>query len=107
MNIIEWFTKNCDAGDAMVYGLIGFLIWFILWKLLIGKLFEKLKLYSLLELGAFGVFGLLIFLSFIVVLIIASIQAIIEFGAKLAFPFLLFWGGFIALSIFFVKKLNQ
>ena len=92
MNIIEWLTRNCDAGDAIVYGLIGLAIWFVLWKLVISKLFEKFKLYSFLRLGAFGTFGILIFLSLIVVLIIASIQAVIEFGTMLAFPLFLFWG---------------
>ena len=82
MNIIEWINTNYDAGDAMTFALIAFLVWFILWKIL-SRIFEKRKMYDLLELGAIGSFGILLFLSIIVVLFIASIQAIIEYEIKM------------------------
>lgn len=107
MNIIDWLNSNFDAGDAIIGGMITLGVWFVLWKLLMSKLFEKYKLYSFLELGVFGTFGIFIFLSLIVVLIIASIQAVIQFGAMLVIPLLLFWGCLIAFSIFFIKKIRE
>lgn len=68
---------------------------------------EKYKLYSLMELGVMGSYLILVFFAFIVVLLVASIQGIIEYGIKLAFPLLFFWGGFTAFVIFFVKKFNR
>lgn len=106
MNIIEWLSKKFDAGDVIIYGLIAFVICFFSWKL-INKVLKKHKLHSLLELGAIGSFGILIFLLLIVVLFVASIQAAIEHGIKLIFPLLIFWGGFIAFVIFFIKKFKE
>lgn len=105
-NILEWLNSNFDAGDAIIFGLIAFAIWFVFWKL-ISKLFWKHKLYSILELGAVGSFGILIFLSLIVVLFIASIQAVIGYGAKLLIPLIIFWGGVITFFVFLIRKLRK
>ena len=107
MNIIEWLTSNVDAGDAMIGGIIALVVWFILWKLLISKLFEKHKLYDFLELGAIGSFSILLFLSIIIVLFVATFQAVGSFGLQLLFPVLLFWGGLIVAVIFFIKKFKK
>lgn len=106
MNIIEWLDENVDAFDAMVFALIALAIWFVVWKLL-GKVLEKYKLYGLMELGVMGSYLILVFFAFIVVLLISSIQGAIEYGIKFAFPLLIFWGGFTAFVIFFVKKFNN
>lgn len=106
MNIIEWLGANVDAFDAILFGLIAFAIWFFLWKL-IRILLEKYKLYSLMELGVMGSYLILVFFAFVVVLFIASIQGAMEYGIKLALPLLIFWGGFTAFVIFFVKKFRN
>lgn len=106
MNIIEWLGENVDAFDAIVFALIALAIWFIVWKLL-GNVLEKYKLYSLMELGVMGSYLILVFFAFIVVLFIASIQGAMEYGIKLALPLLIFWGGFTAFVIFFVKKFRN
>ena len=106
MNIIEWLGANVDAFDAIVIGLIALVIWFIIWKLL-SKVLEKHKLYSIMGLGALGSYLILVFLAFIVVIFIASIQGAIEYGIKLAFPLLIFWGGFTTFVIFLVKRFNK
>ena len=106
MNILEWINANFDAGDAIIHGLIALAIWFVIWKL-IYKVLDKHNLYSLKELGVLGSYLILIFFALIVVLLIASIQATIEYGIKLLFPLLIFWGGFTALVIFFIKKFNE
>ena len=106
MNIIEWLDENVDAFDAIVFALIALAIWFIVWKLL-SKVLEKYKLYNFMELGVMGSYLILIFFAFIVVLLIASIQGAIEYGLKLAFPLLVFWGGFAAFAVFFIKKFKK
>ena len=106
MNIIEWLGENVDAFDAIVFALIAFAIWFFLWKL-IGKLLEKRKAYSLLELGAVGSFMILVFIAIIVVLLIASIQAAISLGLQLLLPIIVFWGAVIAFFVFVIRKLKK
>lgn len=107
MNIIEWINTNFDAGDAIINALIALVIWIIIWKLIICKILDKYNIYSLKELGVLGSFGILIFLLIPVVLFIASIQAIIEYGIRLLFPLLIFLGGFTVFVIFFIKKFNE
>lgn len=115
MNIIEWLNANFDAGDAIIYGLIALVVWTILWNifnLITSKLLKKYDLnYDLFDMGPIRApmasFGILIFLSLIVVLFIVSIQAAIEYGTKMLFPLLIFWGGFIAFVVFFIKKLKE
>lgn len=93
--LIEWLNENFDAGDGLVYGLIALVAWFILWKLLLGRLLEKCACksfgYALFELGAGGTFLVIFFLLFIAVLFITSIQAVIIDGLKIVFPLLFFW----------------
>lgn len=114
MNIIEWLNTNFDAGDAIIYGFIAFVIWFILWhliNLITSKLIKFDLNYDLMNMGPILApmvsFGIAIFASFIVILFIASIQAAIQYGTKLALPLLLFWGGFTAFVIFFIKKFKE
>ena len=106
MNIIEWLGANVDAGEAIAIGLIALAIWFVIWKLL-DKVLEKYKLYSLMELGVMGSYLILVFFAFMAVLLIASIQGVIEYGIKLAIPLLIFWGGFTTFLVFMIKKLNK
>lgn len=106
MNIIKWLNTTVDAFDVIAYGIIAFLIWFVLWKL-ISILLEKYKLYSLIEFGALGSFGILLFLALIIVLFIASIQAAINFGLQLLCPLAVFWGALIVFFVFLIKKLKK
>ena len=105
MNIIEWLGANVDAFEAIIFALIAFVIWFFLWKL-ISILLEKHKLYSLMELGVMGSYLILVFFAIMAILFIASIQASIEYGIKLAFPFLIFWGAFTVFLVFLIKKIK-
>ena len=112
MSIIEWLNSNIDAGDAIIYGLIALVIWFILWHLLISKLHKKSNIINdLVEMGpisgALASLSIVVFLAFIALLFVASIQITIEFGVKMIFPLLLFWGAIIALFIFIVKKFKS
>lgn len=110
-NIIEWLNTNTDAGDAIFYGLISLVIWYILWKLLLGKLLGKCNVnsfgYRIYELGAGGSWCVLIFLLLIAALIIASIQAAITYGLKMIFVLFLFWGAIITIFALVIKNINK
>ena len=108
-NIIELLSANIDAGDTMIWLLIALAAWCIFWRLF---LLEKLSncdvnsfWYAVYELGAIGTFGIIIFLLIIAILFIASIQAVIGYGVKLLAPLFLFWGGFITISILFIRSI--
>ena len=110
-NIIEWLNSGFDIS----YVLIAFVIWAILWNLInivTSKILKKYDLnYDLLNmgpiLGTIVSFGIAIFLSLVILLFVASIQITIDYGVKLLIPLIIFWGGFTAFVIFFVKKFNK
>ena len=111
MNIIEWINTQFDAGDAILGGLITLAIWFMLWKLFLGRLLEKCNCgsfgHAIYELGAGGSWCVLMFLIFIAVLFIASIQAAIAYGLKMIFVLLLFWSAIITLFVFIIKYIRS
>lgn len=112
MNIIEWFKSNLDAGDAIILSLIALAIWFILWHLIISKLFKKYTfICELMDLGPIlaplASFGILLFFSIIAVLFIASIQAVLTIGAKMIFPLLIFWGGIITFFVILIRHIKK
>ena len=108
MNILEYINTHYDAGDAIMYGIFAFVIWFVFWKLIISKLLGKCKVGSIghgfLELGVGATFLILIFLLFLIVLFVASIQAVIEYGYKMIFALIAFWGIVITFFVFMIKK---
>lgn len=111
MKIIEWLNSSFDIS----YAFIAFVIWVVLWNLInliTSKILKKCDLnYDLMRmgpiLGSMASFGIAVFLSLILLLLVASIQLAIEYGIKLAFPLLIFWGGIIAFVIFFIKKIRN
>ena len=111
MKIIEWLNSSFDV----LYALVAFIVWFILWHLInfiTSKVLKKCDInYDLMGMGPFlapiASFGIAIFLSLIILLFVASIQVTIEYGIKLLFPILIFWGGFIAFAVFFIKKFKK
>ena len=112
MNIIEWLTSNFDAGDGLIFSLIAFAVWFILWHLLLKKVFEKnCWLDDFVEMGPIAgpaaTFGILIFLSIIAVLFISSIQAALDYGTKMIFALSIFWGILITFFVFLIRKFRK
>ncbi|MBQ3495725.1 MAG: hypothetical protein IJA76_03455 [Clostridia bacterium] len=112
MNIIEWLNTNFDAGDAIIYGLIALVIWSIIWRLFIVKVFGKTAFISDLmnehpRLASVASFGILLFFSVIVVLLISSIQAGLEYGAKMIFMLLIFWGVVITFFVLLIRKITK
>ena len=111
MKIIAWLNSPFDV----LYALVAFIVWFILWHLInfiTSKVLKKCDInYDLMGMGPIlapiASFGIAILFTLIILLLIASIQAVIEYGIKLLFPFLIFWGGFIAFAVFFIKKFKE
>ena len=110
-NIIEWLNSSFDIS----YVLIAFVIWAILWNLInivTSKILKKYDLnYDFLNmgpiLGSIASFGIAVSLSLVILLIVASIQIAIDYGAKMIFPCLVFWGGIITFFVFLIKKLRK
>lgn len=112
MNIIEWLTENFDAGDAILHSLIALAIWFVVWHLIICKLFKKCTFIGEIMdygpiLAPIASFGILLFLSVFVVLFIASIQAALSYGAKMIFVLSLFWSGVIAFFVLLIRQIRK
>ena len=112
MNIIEWLQTNVDAGDALIISLISLGTLFILYHLFLTKILEKFDFgYDLLQmgpiLGPLALFCILLFLSIITVLFISSVQAISEYGIGMIFALLLFWGGFITISVLIIRYIKK
>lgn len=110
MNILE-FLNSSSGRSAFLYGLLGLVVWILLWKFLLGRLLQKCRPssfgYSVYELGAGGSFCVILFLVILAVLFIASIQAVIGIGLKMIFPLLLFWGIVVAFLVFVIRKLRK
>jgi hypothetical protein len=112
MSVIDWLNSGFDITDA-IYFFIAFVIWAILWNLIniiTCKILKKCDLnYDLLNmgpiLGSIASFGIAVFLSLILLLLVASIQGIIQYGIKLLFPFLIFWGVIISFFVYLIKYL--
>lgn len=103
-NILD-FTLNVPVD---VYALLNAVaVWYILWHLIVKRILKRSKVtsfwYEIYKLGAFGTLGIVIFLFVIVILFIASIHAIVEYGIKMLFPLFIFWGGFIAIDILIIR----
>lgn len=112
MSFIEWLNKSMDVGDAIKYLLITLAIWFLLWHLVITKLFKKYDIiYELMDYGPIlapiASFGIIIFLSLFVGLFLASIQIAIAYGIKMTIVLTAFWGGLAALIVFLIKQTNK
>ena len=111
MTIIEWLNENVDAGDAIIYLLIAYVLWYILWKIFLRKLFRKCPVGSLGEhlsdLGATGIFGICLFILLILTLLVTSIQLTWGYGWTLIFPLAVFWGGIFAFAVFLMKVLKK
>ena len=110
MNIIEWLNSEFDAGYGLIFSLIAFAVWFILWHLILKKVFEKnCWLDDFVEMGPIAgpaaTFGILLFLSIIAVLFISSIQAALIYGTKMIFSLLLFWGIIITTVVLIVRSI--
>ena len=107
-NILD-FTLNAPFDIFTL--LKAVVVWYILWHLIIKRILKRSKVtsfwYKIYELGILGALGIVMFLSIIVILFIASIQAIIEYGIKILFPMFLFWGGFISFTIFLIRYINK
>ena len=112
MNIIEQTLNRPFRAVDILYILIALVIWFIVWHLIIVKLFNKCNFISgLMDEGPIRAplisFCLLIMLCIFVVLFIASIQAALLYGAKMILVLLLFWGGLIALFVLLIRHIRK
>lgn len=105
-NILD-FTLNAPLNIFRLLILVA--VWYILWHLIIKRILRRCKVtsfwYELYELGAFGALGLTIFLLIFVILFIASIQAVIEYGIKLLLPLFIFWGGIGTVAILIIRAI--
>lgn len=112
MNIIEQTLNSPFELSDILYILIAFVIWFILWHLIISKLFKKYTIiYELMDYGPIlapiASFGILLFFSVIAILFIASIQVVLTIGAKMIFPLLIFGGGIITFFVFLIRHIKK
>lgn len=112
MNIIEWFNSNTDAGDAAVHLIIAYGVWWILWRLFIKKSLAKSSWGDFIidewpKAGSIVTFCFLLLAALIVVLLIASVQAVAEYGGKMIFALSAFWGGVAAFVTFLIKRLRR
>ena len=112
MNIIEILNEPLDLKECILYALSVLILWYIIWHLIIVKLFSKCKLVSDLMqegpiLAPLGSLLILLFLSFLVILFIGSIQAVFAIGAKILFRLLIFWGGVVVFFIFLIKGFKK
>ena len=105
-NILD-FTLNAPLSIFRLLILVA--VWYILWNLIIKRILKRCNVtsfwYELYKLGAFGSLGLTIFLLIFVILFIASIQAVIEYGIKLLLPLFIFWGGIGTVAILIIKAI--
>ena len=106
-NIIDLLNSPMDIGVLVIVVAAWFVIWHVALKRGLRKCDVISIWYELYELGAFGTLAILIFLSLIAILFIGSIQAAIEYGIKLLFPLLLFWGGFVAFTILIIRAIRK
>ena len=112
MNIIEQTLNSPLELRDILYTLIAFVIWFIIWHLVIVKLFNRCELISDLMsegpiLAPICSFGILLFLYVFAILFIGSIQAVFAIGAKIIFPLVIFWGAVITFFVFLIKHLKK
>ena len=112
MNIIEQTLNRPFRAIDILYILIALVIWFIVWHLIIVKLFNKCYFISgLMDEGPIRAplasFGLLLMLCVLVILFIASIQAALLYGAKMILALLLFWGGIITFFVFLIRRIRK
>ena len=111
MKIIAWLNSSFNV----LYVLVAFVAWFILWHLInfiTSKVLKKCDInYDLMGMGPIlapiASFGIAILFTLIILLLIASIQAAIEYGIKLLFPLLIFWGILTVSILFFIKKFKE
>ena len=98
-----------------IYHILGALcavaVWFAFWHLLLKTLLKKCKVtsfgHTLYELGAFGTFGVIVFLLIIVILFIASLQAVLSYGVRMIFPLFMFWGGLVTIAILIIRAIRK
>ena len=114
MNIIEQKLNRPFRAIDILYILIALVIWFIVWHLIIVKLFGNCSfIRELMDYGPIlapiASSGILIFLSLFVILFIASIQAVLLYRAKitLILLLLLFWSGVIAFFVFLIRHIRK
>lgn len=107
-NIIS-YTLNAPFDLGMAIILI--LLWILLWHLIIKRILRKCNVtsfwYNLYELGAFGTMAIVIFINIIIILLIASIEALIELGIKMLFPLAIFWGGVFAFAYLLIRHCKK
>ena len=109
-NVIA-FLNSRHAGDALIICLIILAFWSFIWRQFLGEWLYKQKAssfwYLIYELGPLGSFGVMLVLSLLLILFIASFQAVSEYGAKMLLSVGLFWGAILAFAIFFIKKIKK
>ena len=112
MNIIEQTLNSPLEFNDILYTLIALIIWYIIWHLIIVKLFSKCDLISdLMRYGPLGSpllsFTILLFLYVLAILFIGSIQAAFSIGVKIIFRLLIFWGVVITFFVILIKNLKK
>lgn len=105
-------TLNAPLDFLDIFRLFAaFVVWCLLWHVVIKKILRRCKVtsfwYALYELGVFGTFSFLILLLIITILFIASLQAALNYGTKLLFPLIIFWGGFVVIAILIIKAIQK
>lgn len=110
-NIITYLNAKYDAGDALLTGLTILALWSLIWRLFLGKWLYKHNAssfwYAIYEFGPVGSFSIILFLVILFVLFIASIQAVLEYGAKMILTLAVFWSIVIGVPIIIVKNIKK
>ena len=107
-NIID-YTLNAPSDIFILFGSLA--VWYILWHFVIKRILRRCKVtsfwYELYQLGASGTLGIIVFLSIILIIFIASIQAVLGYGIKMLFPLFIFWGGIVAIAILIIRYIRK
>lgn len=103
-NILD-YTLNAPLNlkQAIIFVLVFLLLWHLVIKRFLRKCNPVSFWYELYELGPLAALGIVIFLGILVIIFIASVQAIIAFGIKMLLPMVLFWGFLFAFAYHFIR----
>ncbi len=106
LNIIEELDQ-IDGGTALIACLILMAIYTVVWFIL-RPLLSKCKTGSfgdiILEIGPIAGSGALIFFAIILILLISSFQAVLDYGAIMTIPLIIFWGAIIAIPTILIVR---
>lgn len=103
-NILDYtFNAPFNLTKLIIFVLVFLLLWHLVIKRFLRSCNHVSFWYELYELGPLAALGIVIFLGILVILFVASIQAIIAFGIEMLLPMSLFWGIIFAFAYCIIR----